>query len=904
MNAELTQKYNENILTCTRQFYYSAHSTKTVDMVLSLNGIPVVAIELKNQLTGQSVENAKVQYSKDREPDELIFRFNKRVLVCFAADLYEVWMTTKLNGDKTYFLPFNQGSNGAGNVGGSGNPNKDDDYITSYFWQNVLQKDCLMSIFQKYVNVQVEEKTKIIGGRRVILKGEPKLIFPRYHQLDVVEKLIDNVKAIGAGKNYLIQHSAGSGKSNSIAWLTYRLASLHNALQQDIFRSVFVVTDRRVLNKQLQNTVTGFEHKAGQIVTITDKDSSNALKQAIEDGKKIIITTLHRFPIIYKEVGSQTGKNFAIIVDEAHSSQTGNSAKKLKAALADTNANVKELADIQGTQQEDIDTMDELINELLTQGMHNNLSFFAFTATPKPKTLEMFGEKLDNGQFDAFHHYSMHQAIAEEFILDVLKNYSSMENTWEIAKKVTENPEYQETPAIAAIKRYQKTHPYVLQQKVEIIVEQFRQVTLNKIGGKAKAMVVAPSRLHAVKFFKMIKEYAAKKGYTDVCPMVAFSGSVSIDGKEYTETMLNSTENLKITESQLPDYFESDAYNILVVADKYQTGFDAPKLHTMFIDKGLRGVKAVQTLSRLNRTYQGKNDTYILDFANTEEEIQKAFLTFYEDTKLEKALDVNVVYSYYDKMTAFCLWNDDDIEKFIALYNKKNSQTEKDLGKIAAAVKPAVDRYNYLVEERRYDFKDALKNFLRFYAYITQITRIFDADLHKTYLYCEYLLRLLPKNHRESIDLSDKIILINSKLKETFSGSIELISSEKDKVLSPEKSKKSKKTLDKRDLLENIVDKINIIYKGQFTNTDRIIVETIFDKIYHESKKLKKHAKNSDEEMFSKSIFPDEFEKVAQDCYAQSVDGFSKLFENKEFYTQIMREMARAMYLSLRSKRD
>ena len=904
LNEDLLRKYDGNILTCTRQFYYSTRNNNSLDMVLSLNGIPVVAIELKNQLKGQCVENAKVQFMYDRDPKELLFNFNRRILVYFAADLYEVWMTTKLDKEKTFFLPFNQGSNGAGNIGDAGNPVSEnaDDYVTAYFWRNVLQKDALMALLQRYISVQVEDKTKIENGRRVTYKDVPKIIFPRYHQYDAVEKLVADVERRGAGKNYLIQHSAGSGKSNSIAWLTYRLATLHNAMEADIFSSVFVVTDRRVLNRQLQSTVLGFDHKEGQIVTITDRDNSAALKTAIDDGKKIIITTLHRFPIIYEEIGAQHGKNFAVIVDEAHSSQSGNSAKKLKAVLADTDEAVKEYAEINELSEDEVDATDEIVLEMLTQGKHSNLSFFAFTATPKPKTLELFGEPQPDGSYTAFHHYSMRQAISEGFILDVLQNYSTIENTWEIAKKIKENPEYEETPAMVAIRKYQKNHEHVMQQKVEIIVEQFRQVTLSKLGGKGKAMVVCSSRLHAVKYCRMIKEYCKKKGYDDMYPLVAFSGTVKEGDAEYTESKLNSTDDLTISEAQLPDYFASDSYNVLVVADKYQTGFDEPKLHTMFVDKALRGVKAVQTLSRLNRTCKGKVDTYILDFVNSPEVIEKSFQTFYEDTKLVGALDVNTVYTYYDKIMNFSLWSDDDVEKFVTQYAKKGKQKEKDLGRIAACVKTAVNGYGYLVPEKQDTFRLSLKNFLRFYAYVTQITRMFDAELHKSYLFCEYLFRLLPKRPHERIDLDDQVMLVNSKLTETFSGSIELKKGE-GVAIKPESKAVAKRKVEKRDLLENIIEKINLMYQGQFTDSDRVIVETIFDKIFNESKMLRKHAQNSDEEMFVRSIFPDEFEKVAEDCYTKSMDSFAKLFENKEFYERVMAEMARAAYYSLRNKR-
>ena len=903
-NPELVEKYENNILTCTRQFYYSTSNNKSVDMVLSLNGIPIVAIELKNQLKGQCVENAKLQFMHDRDRHEILFNFNRRVLVYFAADLYEVWMTTKLDGDNTLFLPFNQGSNGAGNVGDGGNPvPSDGDYATAYLWRNVLQRDALLALLQRYVSVQADDKTKLENGKRVTYKVEPKIIFPRYHQYDVVEKLVADVEWRGSGKNYLIQHSAGSGKSNSIAWLTYRLATLHDAAENGVFSSVFVVTDRRVLNRQLQNTIRGFDHKQGQVVTITDNDNSDALRQAIADGKKIIVTTLHRFPIIYNEIGVQHGKNFAVIVDEAHSSQSGTAAKKLKAVLADTQEALREYAEINELDESEIDATDEIVLEMLSHGKHSNLSFFAFTATPKPKTLELFGERMPDGKYTAFHHYSMRQAISEGCILDVLQNYSTIENTWEIAKRIKENPEYEETPAMAAIRRYQKNHEHVLQQKVEIMVEQFRQVTLSKLNGKAKAMVVSPSRAHAVKYYLMIKAYCKKKGYADVKPLVAFSGAVEVDGVEYTESKLNSADGVTISESQLPDYFASDAYNMLVVADKYQTGFDEPRLHTMFVDKSLRGVKAVQTLSRHNRKHYAKVDTYILYFNNTAEKIEKAFQTFYEDTALLNALDVNTVYGLYDRLTRFALWNESDVEKFAELYSENGEQSAKDLGKIASCVKPAVDGYCELVADKQDEFRSVLKNFLRFYAYITQIARMFDADLHKAYLFCEYLFRLLPKRAYARVDLSDQIVLVNSKLTETFGGSIVLKKNES-AVVKPESKTIVKRKLDKRDLLENIIEKINLMYRGNFTDADRVIIETIFSRILNDDRRLRKHAQNSDEEMFANSIFPDEFDKIAEDCYADSIDSFSKLFEDKEFYARVRSEMARAAYFGLRNKKD
>ena len=391
LNEELVEKYNANILTETRQFFYSTENRNSIDIVLSVNGIPIVALELKNQFTNQTIENSRHQYMYDRDPKEPLFQFNNRILAYFGVDLEEVIMTTELKGENTFFLPFNQGSNGAGNIGDGGNPENPDGYPTAYLWEKVLKRDMLLALLQRYISLQVEKKVKLVNGKKVTTESK-KIIFPRYHQLDVVEKLIADTKAQKEGKSYLLQHSAGSGKSNSIAWLTYRLASLHNLEDKEMFQSVFVVTDRRILNNQLQDTILGFDHKIGQIETITDSDNSSKLKDAINDKKRIIITTIHRFPLIYKELDGHAQKNFAIVIDEAHSSQSGKSAEKLKEALADTDEALREMAAWEEKTEEELkDSMDVMTETLLAQGKHKNLYFYAFTATPKPKTLQTFG---------------------------------------------------------------------------------------------------------------------------------------------------------------------------------------------------------------------------------------------------------------------------------------------------------------------------------------------------------------------------------------------------------------------------------------------------------------------------------------------------------------------------------
>lgn len=900
LNEDLVEKYRANILTETRQFFYSTENKNSVDMVLSVNGIPVVALELKNQFTGQSVENSKHQFMYDRDPKEPLFQFNNRILAYFGVDLNEVVMTTQLNGEYTRFLPFNQGSNGAGNIGDGGNPENPDGYPTSYLWERVLRRDMLLSLLQRYISLQIETKVKLEKGKKMTFKS-PKIIFPRYHQLDVVEKLIADTRTSKEGKSYLLQHSAGSGKSNSIAWLTYRLSSLHNKEDKEMFQSVFVVTDRRILNNQLQDTILGFDHKQGQIETITDSDNSTKLKDAINDKKRIIITTIHRFPLIYKELDGHAQKNFAIVIDEAHSSQSGKSAEKLKEALADTDEALREMAEWEEkTEQELKDSMDVMTETLLAQGKHKNLYFYAFTATPKPKTLQTFGVMRADGTYDAFHHYSMRQAIDEGFILDVLKYYTTIEISYEIAKAVSDNPEFEEIPATIAIKRYHDGHDFVLQQKVEVMVEKLREITLSKINGQAKAMIVSPSRAHAVRYLFLLREYCQKKGYTDVHPLVAFSGTVKYQGEEYTESKLNSTDDQHISERQLPLFFNSDMYNVLIVADKYQTGFDEPLLHTMFVDKRLRGVKAVQTLSRLNRSCKGKNDTYILDFINTADEIKNSFQPFYEETLLSDAVDVNVVYEYDTELKKYHLWNVDDEEKAYQLFAKRK-QGDRDMGKLASALKPALNAYERLEEEEQFKVRSLLKNFVRFYAYMAQVVRTFDRELFKTYIFAEYFYRIIPKRGHQHVDLNDKLALINNKLTETFSGAIELNPTEKDKTVNPEKGTQGRKPEEKVDLLANIIEKINLMYAGKFTEADRVIVETIFDKLMRAGKSLKKQAKNTDAQMFETSIFPKEFDKIARSCYMEQVDAFAKLFEDEQFYKRVMGEMAKAMYLNYRN---
>ena len=907
LNMRLWDLYDKNILHVTRQFRYSSENSNSVDMVLSLNGIPVAALELKNQITGQSIDHSKNQYMYDRNPKEPVFQFNRRILVYFGVDLYNVVMTTKLDGKRTYFLPFDQGSKGAGVNGGKGNPSNPEGYTTAYLWERVLQKDSLLDIIQKFIHLEVRD-VKVIKDGKEKIEHKKTLIFPRYHQLDVVRKLIHDVRETGSGTNYLIQHSAGSGKSNSIAWTAYRLASLHDESNKSIFASVIIVTDRRVLDSQLQDTISGFEHQSGLVETIGDSKTSKDLKDAINDGKRIIVTTLQKFPVIYQEIDENKGRNFAIIVDEAHSSQTGQSAMKLKTALADTQEALREYAEIEGKLESEIlDGEDKLIQEIITHGRHRNLSFFAFTATPKEKTLEMFGTEADDGSFHPFHVYSMKQAIEEAFIIDVLKNYMTYKTCFKIAKNTPDNPEVPISLAAKTVRRFESLHPHNLQQKTAIIIEHFRGITKDKIGGRAKAMVVTASRLHAVRYYHEFKNYIERMNYDDVDILIAFSGIVKDGADDYTESGMNKSKiGAPINEKQLPEAFHDD-FNMLIVAEKYQTGFDEPLLHSMFVDKRLNGVKAVQTLSRLNRIHPGKNDTFILDFVNTNEDIQKAFEPFYEKTSLGEEIDVNKIYLSKEKLREYKLYNDEDIEKFVKINFKPGNQTAVDLGKMTSLLKPIVDRYNDLNANDKYMFRRNIRNFNKWYTYITQITRMFDIPLHKEYTFTSYFARLIPPTETEKLDLDEKLRLEFYKLEQTFKGDITLNpgSGPLHHVIGGAKEKEE----EKKDLLEEIIKKINLVFEGKWSESDRVIVEILYNKILKEENNLEKQAKHNDSEVFEKSIFPKTFEKAAQDSYMESKDSymdsmkaFSRLFEDKAYYNSVMEVIAKEAYKNLRTR--
>lgn len=883
LNPDAVDLYNKNRLKVYRQIYYSTKNKNSVDVVLALNGIPVATLELKNQFTNQDVGNALKQYSTTRDNKELLFAFKKRTLVHFAVDQDEVFMTTKLDGSKTFWLPFNKGANN-----GKGNPKNGNGYRTAYLWEYILQKDSWMEILQRFVHLQTEE----FESNGKIYKKE-KLIFPRYHQLDAVRKISSNVLKVEAGTNYLIQHSAGSGKSNSIAWLAYRLSSLHNDTDKRIFDSVIVVTDRKVLDQQLQNTIYQFEHKTGVVQRI-DKDSTQ-LANALGYGTNIIITTLQKFPFVVDKVGELPDRNYAVIIDEAHSSQGGEASKKMKEVLA-----AKSLEDATTEDTTDDYTGDDFVREQIersaqARGQQSNISFFAFTATPKYKTLQVFGHKGEDGKPQPFHLYSMRQAIEEGFILDVLKNYTTYELYFKLTKAIEDDPNLNKKKAAKAIGKFVSLHPHNLAQKTEIIIEHFKQIVSKKIGGRAKAMLVCGSRLHAKRYFEEFNKYIKEKGYqNDIKILVAFSGKVIDDN---TPDGVSEPQMTGYSEKELPEVFDREDYKILIVADKYQTGFDQPLLQTMYVDKKLSGVKAVQTLSRLNRTCAGKEDTFVLDFANDRETIFESFQPYYEITTVTEETDINHLYDIKARLDEFQIYWKTEIEAFANVYfnpeTKLNSPKQQKY--LYSFTDPAVDRFKEIEEEEKQDeFKKGLRTWTNLYAFLAQIMPFVDPDFERFYAYAKLLQTRLPKRElSESLHLDDEVALEYYRLQKIKEGSIDLLTGETGE-LSGTTEAGLKRAKDEEALLSEIINVLNDRFGTEFEEADKLFFDQIEAELM-EDETLQTQAKVNKIDTF-KYAFEDLFITKLIDRMDQNQEIFEKILEDKIFGNLVKELMMKKVY--------
>ncbi len=877
LNQETLDLYNQNVLTVTRQVKYSQQNENSVDLVLGLNGLPVATIELKNQFTGQTVTNAKFQYMQDRDPRELLFQFKKRALVHFAVDTDEVYMTTRVEGNKTKYLPFNKGCQN-----GAGNPENPNGYKTAYLWEEVLQKDSLLDILGRFLHIQVTEKEH--NGKKY--KTE-KMIFPRYHQLDSVRKISNDAQTNGPGKSYLIQHSAGSGKSNSIAWLAYRLSSLHTPDNNRIFDSVIVVTDRKVLDSQLQNTIYQFEHKQGVVQKIDE--NSSQLAAAIEAGKNVIITTLQKFPFIIEKVGVLPDRKYAVIIDEAHSSQGGEASRKLREVLSVNT--LEEAAKESEIESEDYE--DEIRNIVKTHGIQPNISFFAFTATPKPKTLEVFGVIGPDGKPRPFHLYSMRQAIDEGFILDVLKNYVTYDMYVRLSKNIEDDPQFNKKKAARAIGRFISLHPHNLAQKTEVMLEHFRQITAKKIGGKAKAMVVTSSRLHAKRYYFEFKKYIRENGYDDIKVLVAFSGAVKDDDfpDGVTEPQLTGFK-----EKELPEIFGGDEYKILLVAEKYQTGFDQPLLHTMFVDKPLSGVKAVQTLSRLNRICSGKEDTFILDFVNDRETILKSFQPFYELTTVEEITNPNHLYDLKAKLDAFQIYWQSEIDAFSKIFfMSRNNINPKDQGRLNSYIDPAVQRFkNSLDDEKQEEFKKGLRTWTNIYSYLSQVIPFQDIELEKFLAYGKLLYNKLPKkNLNEKLQLSDEVALEYYRLQKISEGAITLETKGEVGLIGITEAG-IKRQDDVKAPLSEIINILNERFGTDFTDADKLFFDQIETELIKDET-LQMQAKSNTIENF-KYGFEDVFVSKLIERMEDNQEIFEKILDDKEFGAVVKKWMLKKVY--------
>ncbi|MBK9443151.1 MAG: type I restriction endonuclease subunit R [Comamonadaceae bacterium] len=907
LNPDTLALFEQNVLSVTRQLFYSEAHSKSLDLVLLLNGLPIATVELKNPLSGQTVEDAKKQYKRDRDPRELLFEFKKRALVHFAVDQDQVFMATRLSGDKTHFLPFNLGDHGhAGNPAAA-----DGGYRTAYLWREVWQRASLLDILGRFMHLQEVEK-RILTDTGIKKITTETMIFPRYHQLDAVRRLVAHAQAHGPGRNYLVQHSAGSGKSNSIAWLAHRLSSLHDAQDHKVFDSVIVVTDRQVLDTQLQDTIYQFEHKQGVVQKI-DEDTRQ-LAQALAGGTPIIITTLQKFPFITETLDKLRKENhpgitidtqdkqFAVIVDEAHSSQSGENAMELKGVL---NAHRIEEAAInhlleQGlNRDDDTDDADQLagvVREMSKRGKQDNLSFFAFTATPKYKTKKVFDEPGPSGEAP-FHLYTMRQAIEEKFILDVLKNYITYEAYFRLVQVGDDDPHVARKKAARALAHTLTFHEVNLRSKTEVMVEHFRTHVRHRIGGRAKAMVVTEGRLHAVRYKQTFDAYLTEKGYTDIKTLVAFSGTVEDPqwpGKNLTEVGMNGG----IKEKELPEKFESNEYQVLLVAEKYQTGFDQPLLHTMYVDKKLTGLQAVQTLSRLNRSCAGKEDTFILDFRNTPEEIFKAFKPYYEDTPTEPLTDAQHLYRLHHQIEETGLIFEEEVKAFCAVYFKPvRKQSVSDHAAMNGVLDQAVDRFKALAEDQGEEIKALLVNFRNLYAFMSQVIPYQDSDLERLYTYLRFLLTKLPRREGGGVvQLDDEVELQYYRLQKIGEGRIDLTGGEGKPLKGPGDVGTGQE--DQPIRLSELIDLLNERFGTDFTQADQLFFDQIQQEAV-ESDALKQAAQTNSKEDF-RYVFEKAFEGLVIDRMEGNEDIFGKLMADGEFRKLALEHLLHKVYHSLK----
>lgn len=880
-NKELNKLYNENIFSVSEEVW--ASDEERIDLVVFLNGLAIMAFELKCNAAGQNYENAILRYRTERNSKTRLFRFKAGVLVSFAMDLEEVYMTTKLDGEATFFLPFNMGK-GEGINTGAGNPVLKDEYSVHYMWDNILQKDSVLEIISKFMFIEVKEKKEdkkraAKEGRTPRKKVAETVIFPRFHQLDVIRKVLDDVMTNRSSQNYLLQHSAGSGKTNEIAWLSYRLASLHDDNNKIIFDSIIICTDRVVVDRQLQKAVLSLEHKSGFIRVMDEKCTSADLGRALEGNTKIIVTTIQKFPYIVGNIKALKDKHFAVIIDEAHSSTAGKNMKAVTDVLREG---------------EEVDAEDILVKEVSKNGKPENVSVFAFTATPKSTTLKLFGRTNTKGRNEAFHLYSMKQAIEEGFILNVLENYTTYDTYFQLNKEIKEDPEYQTNKAKRQIARFIDLDKINIGQRVEIIIEHFRTTVMSELDGQAKAMVITASREAAVKYRQGFEDYVKRKGYTDIHALVAFSGKVKLEDKEYTEPGMNG-----FAEKKLPAEFDSDDYNVLIVADKYQTGFDQKKLCAMYILKKLHDVSTIQTLSRLNRICPPYDKhTFILDFVNNYDDIINDFSKFYTVTELSNSITPAAMYDIEAKLDGYYVIDPDDVDKFNDLLYSGDisAKAKKNMTYLLQKTKKAIESHP---TEERNTIILTVKHFVRFYEFLIQASCFEDKELHKKYNFLNYLKSYLKMGGSGGgFNLAGKIKASGFVQKKKEEHKTDTIKS--DPVVKLPTAEQIALTPQKTEKLSQIIAEINSKTGKSYDNDVAVKAMLQIKDIMMKSEELKASAKNNTEKDFEFAYF-DNIDDALIEGLNQNQDFFSLLLGNDEIKKEVLGIFAEEIYRGLRA---
>ncbi len=857
MNPDHQKLYAQNRFSLIRQLHYSEKNENSLDMVLFLNGLPLVTMELKNSLTGQMVRDAEKQYRTDRDPREPLFQF-KRCLVHFAVGNEKVSMTTHLQGDKTRFFPFNKDIE---------NPVNPEGHKTAYLWEDILQPNHLMALINNFVHEQ-EVIEKVYDPKLKMVKDvkHSVLIFPRYHQLSVIRELKDAIVNEEEGHNYLIQHATGSGKSNSIAWLAHLLTHLFSASDTTnrIFDSIIVVTDRLVLDKQLQDTIKQVGQVEG-VVHAVDKDSAQ-LRQFLESGKDIIISTIQKFSVIATEIGKLKSKKFAVIIDEAHSSQSGEAAKDLRVSLSKGFEEDIEDDDPDAVAS-DIDA--KILEQMEQRRRQDHISYFAFSGTPKNKTLELFGRKNAEGIFTPFHTYSMHQSISEGFTLDVLQNYTTFKRYFELIKSVPEDKEYEKARTLRALTNYVDLQPHSIEKKTQIILEHFTARTAKTIGGKGQAMLVTPSRLHCVRYKQEFDRQMKEMGLSYGC-LVAFSGTVhdTDNGQDYTENGMNALP----PSASIADSFKDPQYRILIVANKFQTGFDEPLLQTMYVDKRLDGLQCVQTLSRLNRVAKGKTDTLVLDFVNEPEQIQAAFQQYYQTTMLAEETDPNRLYDLQRLLEGFDLYDEGIIDQFCLIFYDPDQPDELLQGILDDVVK----RWAALETDDREEFRSTLQSYIRLYGYISQLITFTDVALEKLYIFSRSLNKKLPKrDHPDQQDVLESVDLDSFRVQKTHD-SLQLSLEERDSEVDGFGSDVAIRRDPEQDFLSNIIQALNDVYQTDFTVEDKVDIENVYQKV-RQHEELRQVITGDNTETNKRYKFEQVIDEILLDFVNNKLDLYTKL---------------------------